>query len=38
MKLRAMPVALSAAMIDEYKAPILQSARTGDLALIRNVG
>jgi hypothetical protein len=24
--------------IDEYMGPILQSAKTGDLALIRNVG
>jgi alcohol dehydrogenase class IV len=38
MKLKNMPVPLNAAMIDEYMGPILQSAKTGNLALIKNVG
>ncbi|MFH1571335.1 MAG: iron-containing alcohol dehydrogenase [Gemmatimonadota bacterium] len=37
MKLENMPVPLTAEMVDEYMGPVLQSARTGDLALIRNV-
>jgi alcohol dehydrogenase len=37
MKLENMPVPLTAAMIDEYMAPILNAAVTGDLSLIRNV-
>jgi alcohol dehydrogenase len=37
MKLENMPVPLTAAMIDEYMAPILRAAALGDLALIRNV-
>ena len=38
MKLKNMPVPLTAAMIDEFMGPILESAKTGDLDLIRNVG
>jgi alcohol dehydrogenase len=37
MKLENMPISLSAAMIDDYMAPILQAAATGDLRVIRNV-
>jgi alcohol dehydrogenase class IV len=37
MKLQNMPVSLTAEMIDEYMAPILEAAREGNLALIRNV-
>jgi len=37
MKLRNMPVPLTAAQVDEYMAPILESARTGDFKLIRNM-
>lgn len=37
MKLENMPVALTADMVDEYMGPILQAAKTGDLAIIRNV-
>jgi len=37
MKLKNMPVPLTADMIDSYMAPILQSAKTGDLSLIKNV-
>jgi alcohol dehydrogenase len=37
MKLKNMPVPLTAAMIDEYMGPILESAKTGALGLIRNV-
>jgi alcohol dehydrogenase class IV len=37
MKLQNMPVPLTAEMIDEYMGPILEAARDGDLALIRNV-
>jgi len=37
MKLENMPVPLTAEMIDEYMGPVLQAAKTGDLALIRNV-
>ena len=36
MKLKNMPVPLSTGMIDQYMAPILAAARTGDLGLIRN--
>jgi alcohol dehydrogenase len=38
MKLENMPVPLSAEMIDAYMGPILRSAASGDLGLIRNVG
>ena len=37
MKLRNMPVPLTAGMIDEYMRPILEGARDGDLSVIRNV-
>jgi alcohol dehydrogenase len=37
MKLKNMPVSLTSEMIDQYMAPILESAKTGDLTLIRNV-
>jgi len=37
MKLRNMPVALDACMVDEYMAPVLQAAVTGDLSMIKNV-
>jgi alcohol dehydrogenase class IV len=37
MKLRNMPVPLTAAMVDEYMAPILEAARDGDLSRIKNV-
>lgn len=37
MKLQNMPVPLRAEMIDDYMAPILEAARDGNLALIRNV-
>ncbi len=36
-KLKNMPVPLTAGMIDDYMAPILESARTGRLELIRNM-
>lgn len=37
MKLENMPVPLEADMIDEYMRPILESAVTGDLSIIRNL-
>ncbi|MGQ9492836.1 MAG: iron-containing alcohol dehydrogenase [Anaerolineae bacterium] len=37
MKLENMPVPLTAEMVDQYMAPILEAARTGDLNLIKNV-
>jgi alcohol dehydrogenase len=36
MKLENMPIPLTAAMIDEYMAPLLQAAAIGDLTLIKN--
>jgi alcohol dehydrogenase class IV len=36
MKLKNMPVPLTAAMIDEYMGPILESAKSGKLELIKN--
>jgi alcohol dehydrogenase len=36
-KLKNMPVPLTAATVDEYMGPILESARTGRLELIRNM-
>jgi len=36
MKLENMPIPLTAEMIDEYMAPILEAAVTGDLALIKD--
>jgi alcohol dehydrogenase len=38
MKLENMPVPLTAGMVDEYMGPVLEAARDGDLALIKNVG
>ena len=37
MKLKNMPVPLSASMVDEYMAPVLQAAKTGDFALIKDI-
>jgi len=37
MKLKNMPVPLTADMIDEYMRPILEAAATGDLSLIKTV-
>jgi len=37
MKLQNMPVPLNADLIDEYMGPILQAAKTGNLALIKNL-
>jgi alcohol dehydrogenase len=37
MKLENMPVPLTADMVDEYMAPVLEAAATGELARIRNV-
>lgn len=37
MKLKAMPVPLSAESVDEFMAPVLEAAKTGDFSLIRNV-
>ena len=37
MKLRNMPVPLTAATVDEYMGPVLRAAATGDFALIRNM-
>jgi alcohol dehydrogenase len=37
MKLENMPVPLTSEMVDEYMAPILEAAKTGDLSKIRNV-
>jgi alcohol dehydrogenase class IV len=37
MKLENMPVPLTAEMVDDYMAPVLQAAKTGNLAAIRNV-
>ncbi len=37
MKLENMLVPMTAEMVDEYMGPILQAARTGNLALIKNV-
>ena len=37
MKLRSMPVPLSAETVDEYMGPILEAAATGDFGLIRNM-
>lgn len=37
MKLKNMPVPLTGEMIDDYMEPILESARTGNFALIKNV-
>ena len=37
MKLKAMPVPLSADMVDDYMGPILEAAKLGDFSLIRNM-
>jgi alcohol dehydrogenase class IV len=37
MKLKNMPVPLSAETVDEYMGPILEAAKTGDFGLIRNM-
>jgi alcohol dehydrogenase len=37
MKLENMPVPLTAEMVDQYMAPVLEAARIGDLNLIKNV-
>jgi alcohol dehydrogenase len=37
MKLENMPVPLTAEMVDEFMAPVLEAAATGELAQIRNV-
>ncbi|MGE5619678.1 MAG: iron-containing alcohol dehydrogenase [Sphingomonadaceae bacterium] len=37
MKLENMPVPMTAEMVDEYMAPILEAAKTGNLNLIKNV-
>jgi len=36
MKLENMPVPMTAEMVDEYMGPILEAAKTGNLALIKN--
>ncbi|HID61309.1 MAG TPA: iron-containing alcohol dehydrogenase, partial [Anaerolineae bacterium] len=37
MKLENMPVPLTAEMVDEYMGPVLEAARDGNLAIIKNV-
>ena len=37
MKLKNMPVPLHAGLIDEYMAPILEAAKTGDFSIIKNM-
>jgi alcohol dehydrogenase len=37
MKLKNMPIPLTSGQIDEYMAPILKAAETGDFSLIKNV-
>ncbi|NLW56845.1 MAG: iron-containing alcohol dehydrogenase [Firmicutes bacterium] len=37
MKLKNMPVPLNASLVDEYMAPILEAAKTGDFSLIKNM-
>jgi alcohol dehydrogenase len=37
MKLGNMPVPMDVSMVDEYMAPVLQAAITGDISLIKNV-
>ena len=37
MKLKNMPVPLSADLVDEYMAPILEAAKVGDFSLIKNM-
>jgi hypothetical protein len=37
MKLKNMPIALTAAQIDEYMRPIPEAAKTGDFNIIKNM-
>ena len=37
MKLRAMPVPLSAETVDDYTRPILEAAKAGDFGMIRTM-
>ncbi|HEY8344585.1 MAG TPA: iron-containing alcohol dehydrogenase [Bacillota bacterium] len=37
MKLKNMPVPLNASLVDEYMAPILEAAKTGDFTLIKSM-
>jgi alcohol dehydrogenase len=37
MKLKNMPIPLDASLVDQYMAPILEAAKTGDLSLIKNL-
>jgi len=37
MKLKNMPIPLNADLIDEYMAPILEAAKTGDFSVIKNL-
>ncbi len=37
MKLKNMPIPLNADLIDEYMAPILEAAKTGDFSAIKNL-
>ncbi len=37
MKLKNMPIPLDASMVDQYMAPILEAAKTGDLSVIKNI-
>ncbi len=37
MKLKNMPIPLNASLIDEYMAPILEAAKTGDFSIIKNM-
>jgi alcohol dehydrogenase len=37
MKLENMPVPLTAEMVDDYMGPVLEAARDGNPAIIRNV-
>lgn len=38
MKLKNMPVPLSANLVDEYMRPVLEAAKAGDFSLIKNMG
>jgi len=38
MKLKSMPVPLSAETVDEYMGSVLEAARTGDFSLVKNMG
>jgi alcohol dehydrogenase len=37
MKLENMPIPMSAEMVDEYMAPVLRAAASGDVSLIKSV-